>query len=163
MNIHSTHCIENIFTVQDFWANCACLEKLSVPWNFSLYWIYFLHSGFLSNFCLPWKTECSVNLHWIYSFYHSEFWTPCPCPEKQSVPWIHGTKHIIFIIHNFEQLALALKNSVCPEFFTVLNILFAFRMFEQLALALKIRVCPEFFKPGGMPPVVGFSRFAPVL
>jgi len=46
----------------------------------------------------------------------------------------------------FEQLALALKNRVALEFFTVFifNILFAFRIFEQLALALKNRGCPEF-------------------
>jgi len=31
------------------------------------------------------------------------------------------------------------------KFFTVLNILFTFRIFEQLALALKNRVCPEIF------------------
>jgi len=46
-----------------------------------------------------------------------------------------------------EQLALALKNRVDLEFFTVLilNILFAFRIFEQLALGLKNRVALEFF------------------
>jgi len=44
----------------------------------------------------------------------------------------------------FEQLALALKNRMCPEF-TVLNIYFlSFRIFEQLALALKNN-CPEIF------------------
>jgi len=41
------HCIEHFFTVHDFWATCACLEKTELPWNFSMYWIYFLHSGFL--------------------------------------------------------------------------------------------------------------------
>jgi len=30
------------------------------------------------------------------------------------------------------------------KFLTVFNILFIFRMFEQLLLALKNRVCPEF-------------------
>jgi len=46
----------------------------------------------------------------------------------------------------FEQLALALKNRVALEFFTVLNMYFlSFRIFEQLALALK------YFKPGGRP------------
>ena len=48
----------------------------------------------------------------------------------------------------FQQLALALKNRVALEFFTVLNILLTFRSFEQLALALKNRVALEFFKPG---------------
>jgi len=65
----------------------------------------------------------------------------------------------------FEQLLLALKNRVCPEFtvlnvffmlqnfeqltlalkiFTALNIVFTFKIFEQLVFALKNRVCPEF-------------------
>ena len=109
-------CIENFFTVQDFWETCACPEKQGLPWKFSLYWIYLLHSGFLSNLHLPWKTECALNsLHWIYIFYHSrflsnlrlpwkqscfaffhcieifdisqDFWSTCVCPEKQSLPW----------------------------------------------------------------------------
>ena len=38
--LHWIHCIENIFTVQNFWTICTCPEKQSWPWNFSLYWIY---------------------------------------------------------------------------------------------------------------------------
>ena len=36
------------FTIQDFWAICACPEKQSVPW---VHWIeyVFYHSGILSN------------------------------------------------------------------------------------------------------------------
>jgi len=50
----------------------------------------------------------------------------------------------------FEQLALALKNKVALEFFTVLNMYFlSFRVFEQLALALKTEFALKFFKPGG--------------
>jgi len=45
----------------------------------------------------------------------------------------------------FEQLALALRNRVCPEF-TVLKYFLSFRIFEQLALALKNRLCPENFQ-----------------
>jgi len=40
----------------------------------------------------------------------------------------------------FEQLALALKNRVALEFFTVLKYFLAFRIFEQIALVLKNRV-----------------------
>jgi len=99
VNIHWIYCIENIFTVQDFWATYAYLEKesfpskfslywiyflpfkifeqlcaypenQSLPWNFSLYSIYFLHSGILRNLRLPWKTESALNsLYWIYIFY----------------------------------------------------------------------------------------------
>jgi len=60
---------------------------------------------------------------------------------------------IFFIIQIFEQLALALRNRVCPEL-TVLNIYFlSLSIFEQLALALKARVYPEIFQDGGRPPL----------
>ena len=53
--------------------------------------------------------------------------------------------NILFTFRIFEELALALKNRVCPEF-TVLNINFLlFRIFEELALILKNRVALEFF------------------
>jgi len=122
--------LKYFFIFQDFWATCACPEKQSLPWKFSLHWntfylsgfvrnlslpwkqslswtfslhlIYFLHLGCLSNFCLPWKTECALNsLYWI--------WT--------------------FNIQNFEQLALALKNTVCPEIFHCIEIFFIFQDF----------------------------------
>ena len=50
--------------------------------------------------------------------------------------------NIISTFRMFEQLLLALKNRVCPEF-TVLNVFFILQDFEQLALALKNRVCLE--------------------
>jgi len=83
------------------------------------------------------------------------------------------SRHRFFIIQNFEQLALALKNRVALnsftvlkcfylqgflsnlrlpwktefalKFFTVLDIIFTFRNFEQLVPALKNRVCPDIF------------------
>jgi len=45
----------------------------------------------------------------------------------------------------FEQLALALKNSVALKIFAVWNILFIFRIFEQLALAREKQSCPGIF------------------
>jgi len=51
---------------------------------------------------------------------------------------------MFFIIQNFEQFALALKNRVCPEF-TVLEIyIFIIQNLEQLALTLRNRIHPEF-------------------
>jgi len=44
----------------------------------------------------------------------------------------------------FEQLALALKNRVALEIFTVLKYIISCRIFEQLAFALKNRVSLEF-------------------
>jgi len=84
---------------------CACPEKQSLPWKFSLYWIYFSHSGFLSNLCLPRKTEC--------------IWT---CIE-----------YIFFIIQNLEQLALALKNSV-PWIHCIEYKLLSYRILNNLRL-----------------------------
>jgi len=52
------------------------------------------------------------------------------------------------IIQSFEKIALALKNRVCPEIFSVFKYFSSFRIFELLALALKT-VCPNFFRPGG--------------
>jgi len=145
------HCVEIFFIFQDFWATCAWPEKHSLPWkfslhwmyffpftrflskfalalrnslprNFSLHWTYFLHSGFLSNLRLPWKTECALNsLYLIY----------------------------IFIIQNFEQHALALKNTVCPVIFNCVEIFFIFQDFWANCACPENRVCPEFFKLGG--------------
>jgi len=83
------HCIEIFFIFQDLWGTCACPENRVCHENFSLYLIYFSHSEFLNNFCLPWKTECALN---------SQLWI------------------CIFFIQNFEQFALALKNSLSWNF-----------------------------------------------
>jgi len=92
VNTHWIDCIENVFTVQDFWATCACPEifhcieyifyhsgffwttlclpwKQILPWNFSLYWIL-LHSGFLSNFALALINRvCPECFHCIAVFF----------------------------------------------------------------------------------------------
>jgi len=49
----------------------------------------FYHSGFVSNFCLRWKTE----LPWNFScfeifFFIQEFWATCACPENRVCPEI---------------------------------------------------------------------------
>jgi len=111
-------------------------------------WMYFLSFRIFNNLHLPWKTEFALK--------------------------IFTALNIVFTFRIFEQLVLALKNRVCPEFtvlniyilpfiilnnlrlpwktgfalkfFTVLKYFLSFRIFEQN------RVCPEFFKPGGRPP-----------
>ena len=91
--------------------------------NFSLYWIYFLHSGFLSNLRLPWKTECALNsLYWIYIFYHSGF---------------------------FSNFAFGFKNRVALKFFNVLKYFLSFRIFEQLCAWPEKQSCPELFQARG--------------
>ena len=62
----------------------------------------------------------------------------------------------------FEQLALALKNRVALEFFTVLKYILLFRIFEELAVALKTEFALKFFKPGraAAPPTsYAYSKF----
>jgi len=56
-------------------------------------------------------------------FHHSDFWTTF-LPWKAELPWKFSLCWNIFLsFRTFEQLALALKNRVCPEF-TVLHIYF---------------------------------------
>ena len=79
-------------------------------------WIYRIENLFT----LPWKTECAAKLSTALNKYFLSF-------------------------RIFQQLALALKNRVCPDF-TVLNIYFlSFRILEKLALALKIFTVLEYF------------------
>ena len=50
--------------------------------------MYFLHSGFLSKFRLPWKTALSWNFSLCRNiFYHSGFLSSLRFPWKQSLPW----------------------------------------------------------------------------
>jgi len=55
------------------------------------------------------------------------------------------SRHRFFIIENFEQLPLALKNRVALNSFSVLKCFSSSRIFEQLALALENGVCSENF------------------
>jgi len=146
--IYTVHCIENFFTVHDFWATCACPKKNRVarkfftvlnklfrsgflttcacpenrvcPEIFHCIEYIFYYSEILSNLRLRWKTECALNsLYWIYIFYYSRFLS------NLRLPW---------------------KTECALKFFTALDMCFlSFRIFEQLALVLKNRVALEFF------------------
>jgi len=64
-------------------------------------------------------------LYWIQpTFYIQDFLATCACPENFTV-----LKYMPFTFWIFEQLALALKNRVCPGIFTVLNIFFIIQDF----------------------------------
>ena len=193
-----------LFTFRSYEQLCACPEKQSVPWIFSMYWIYFLHSGFLSHLRFPWKTACALkfftvlnilfniwiyeqlplglknkvcpaifhcveytfciqdfwatcvcheervcskNFHCIeYTFYIQDFWATCACPENRVWPEnFHSIEYTFYIQDLWANLRLAWKRECALNFFTVLNIAFTFRIFEQIAIALKNRVCPEIF------------------
>ena len=185
MNIH---CIKNFFTVHDFWATCACPEKnrvalkiftvvnnilftfricnnfrltwkQSFPWNFSLYWIYFLLFRIFEQRRLPWKKQGCPEIftvfdilftlrifeqlalalknrvalnsqYWIYIFYYSGFWATCACLEKQSFPGIFHCNETFFIIQDVWATRACPEKQSCPAIFTVLNILLTFRIFE---------------------------------
>ena len=85
-------CID-IFLSFRIFEQLALALKTELPWNFSLYWYIFYHSGFLSNLRLPWK---------------------------QSLIWINCFEHIFFIIQDFWATCVCPENRVCPEL-TVLN------------------------------------------
>jgi len=70
-------------------------------------------------------------------FLHSGFLITCACPENRVCPEIfHSTEYTFNHSGFLNNFALSLKGQSCPEF-TVLNIFFTFGIFEQLALALK--------------------------
>ena len=126
------------FSIQDFWATCACPEKQSVPWIHCIEYIFFIIQDFRAT---------------------------CACPEKQSCPEIFHCIEIFFIIQDFWVTCACPENRVCPEF-TVLNVYFlSFRIFEQIALALKTEVALKFFKTRGAAsppprtPMFAHSRF----
>ena len=104
------HCIKYIFTIQDFWATLPLPWKTESLWHVSLYWMYFSHSGFLTNLRLLCKTVCpgftllnihfyhlrflnnlrlpwNFSLYWTYIFYHSGFLSNLFLPWKQILPW----------------------------------------------------------------------------
>jgi len=99
--------------------------------------LIFYHSEFWTTSACPEKQSCPELFHCVEIFFISQdLWATCPCPEKQCA--LNSLYWTYIYYQYFDQLSLALK------FFTVLNMLFTFRIFEQLALALKNRVCPEF-------------------
>ena len=128
------------FYLSGFLRNLRLPWKQSLWWNFSLYLTYFLHSVCLSNFACPEKQS----VPWIHCIecilYPSEFWTTCACPEKQSLP----RKCSLHWNNDFWGTCACSDNRVFLKIFTVLNIVFTFSISEQLVLALKNRVCPEF-------------------
>ena len=105
------------FTIQDFWAALRLPWKTELPRNFLLHWIYFLHSGVMSNLRLPWKAEFALKIFTVLKYF------------------------LPFRI--FEHLALALKTEFALRFFTVLNMLFIIQDFWATRACPENRVCPE--------------------
>jgi len=165
------HCIDyTLFIIQDIWAICACPEKQIWPeilhciemflsfrifeqimfaWNFSLYWIYFLHSGFLSNLRLTWKAECALNSLTDCIFLSFRVFEQLALALKNRVVLkIFTVLKYFLLFRYFEQLALVLITEFALKFFTGLKYFLSFRNFEQLALVLKTEFTLKIFKPG---------------
>ena len=102
--------LKNFSPFHDFWATCAYSEKQNLPWNISLYWVYFVHSGFLSNLRLPWKVALKY-FTVLKIFTIQDFWATCTCPEFTVL-------NIYFLLfRDFEQFALALKTEFALKIF----------------------------------------------
>ena len=132
--------LKTILIIQDFWATCACSEK-QLFWNFSLYWNMFYHSGFSSNFRLPWQQSLPwyFLLYWIY-IYHSECLNNFALALK-----LFTALNIFFIIQDFWATSACSENRVCTEIFHSFEYTFSFWILEQHALSLKIRVALKIF------------------
>jgi len=135
------HCIEYIFTTNDFWATLRLPWKAELPRNFSLYWIHFLHSGFLSNLRLTWRTECALKVFTVWNIFFTiqDSWATCACPEKTELPWKFSLYWICIFHHSgiLSNVRLTSKTELPWNFSPVLEGFLSFRIFEQLALALK--------------------------
>ena len=92
-------CIEYPFYIREFWATCACLKNLRLAWKTELPWTF-------------WKFFTVLNILFTFGGFAT-----CACPEKQSVPWIHCTEDVFFIIQDFWATCACPENRVCPEIF----------------------------------------------
>jgi len=112
--------------------------QLMFALKFSLYWIYFLHPGFLSNLRLPWKTECALNsLADCIFFIIQDFWATCACTEEQSCPENFYCFEIFFFIQEFWATCACPENRVCPEIFHWIETVFIIQEFWATC------ACPE--------------------
>ena len=142
------HCIEYTFYIQDFWVTCACPEKQKVPWIHCTDYVFFIIQDF-------WQLALSLKnrvwpgiFHWMeYVFFIiQDFWATCTWPEKQSLLWIFTVWNILFTIRIFEQLALALKNRVCPEVFHCIEyVVVIIQYFWATCACPEKQSCPENF------------------
>ena len=109
--------MNNFFTIQDFWATCACPESRVCP-EFTVLNIYFLsNQDFWATCACPEKHELPwcFSLHWnILSF---RILSTLSLPWKQRLPWIHCIEYILFIIQDFWATCACPENRVCTEIF----------------------------------------------
>ena len=146
------------FTILKYFLSFRIFERLIFALKFFTVLNIFLHSGFVSNLRLPWKTECALNslIECILSIIQ-DFWATCACAEKQSCPEIFHCFEIFFIIQELWATCACPENRVFPENFHWIEIFLSFRNFEQLALALKTEFALKFFKSGDGNPFASYA------
>jgi len=127
-------------------SNGACPEKQSCPEILHCIEYTFYYSGVLSNLRLRWKTKGALNpQYWIYFLLFRNLSNSALALKNSVALEFFTVLKYILSFRIFEQLALVLKKRVILKIFIVWNILFTFRIFEQLALVLKKRVCSRIF------------------
>ena len=145
----------NVFLIlQNFEQLALALKNRVCPENF-----HCIEITIFEELALALKTEFFLKYFTVLNIvYIQDFWATCACPEKKSVHWIHCIEHLFFIIQNFKQPALGLKNRICPEIFYCIEIFLIFQDFWATWACPENRVCPEFFKPGGgRPPPASYA------
>ena len=95
-----------IFKYSEFWTTCPCPEKQSLPRNFSLHWNIFYLSGFLSNLCLPWKTECALKFS-----SRGGGAPPAPLPRTRLI--ITGIEHFVTALWVGQHNCSLTRNTSC--------------------------------------------------
>ena len=138
------HCIQNFFHRSRF-LRLPSKNRVGLK-LFTVLNILFTFRIF-NNLRLPWKQSFPWNfsLYWNI-IYHSGFLSNFALALKNRVALEFFTVFHMCLYHSgfLSDSRLPWKTEFALKLFTVLNILFTFRSFEQLTLALKKRGCPEF-------------------
>jgi len=94
---------------------CTYPEKQNLPWNFSLYSIYFLHSGYLSNLRLPWircieYTFCSdvqcgswLGRHCLFQVNFASVWIECSS-RNSLLNWLFAEWRLLMLSISYHNL-----------------------------------------------------------
>ena len=149
------HCIEYFFFPFRIFEQLAHALKTEFARNFSLRWVYFYIQDFWASCACPKKQSWPENFPCIEIFFNiQDFWAACACPENRVCPEFTVLNIYLLPFRIFEQLALAVKNTNCPEIFHCIKIFFIIQDFLASCACPENRVCPEIFQNngGGRPP-----------
>ena len=105
-------------------------------------------SEFFSNFCLPWKTEGSLNLLYrIYIFYYSGVLSNIRLPWKTELPWNFSLYWIYCTLYIQEFWATCLwpEKQSCPEIFRCMEYTLYIHNFWAACPCSEKQNCPDIF------------------